>query len=238
MNNRFTGFVLGLFGASFALLPVQAATGHAPPLPPVTPVVITHGSRAIKNVALTFDACQTHKMSGYDAKIIGILRATRTPATLVLGGRWMETHPAAARDLGRDSLFELGNHSYLHPHMKTLPPARMRQELQETQDVMYRLTGKQGTLFRPPYGEFNSELVAQAAQLGLKTLTWEVVTGDPDPHIKAPDIVKTVLSRVRPGSVVIMHMNGRGWHTAEALPAVIRGLRKRGYHFVTVSQLR
>ena len=220
-------------------LPIQAqVSAHAPPLPPVAPQVITHGNRASKTIALTFDACQTRKMAGYDAKIIAILRETHTPATLVLGGRWMETHPAATRDLAADPLFEIGNHSYLHPHMTTLTPARMRQELQETQDVQYRLTGRQGIIFRPPYGEYNPTLVAQAAQLGLKTLTWEVVTGDPDPHITAPSIIKTVLTRAKPGSVVIMHMNGRGWHTAEALPAVIRGLRKRGYRFVTVSQLR
>lgn len=225
--------MLGLLGCPYLTL----AAGHAPPLPPVTPQVITHGSRAVKAVALTFDACQTRKPAGYDAKIIGILRATHPPATLVLGGRWMETHPAATRSLAADPLFELGNHSYLHPHMTRITSGQMRLELQETQDVMYRLTGKQGVLFRPPYGEYNPQLVAQAARLGLKTLTWEVVTGDPDPHITAPDILRTVLRRAKPGSVVIMHMNGRGWHTAEALPAVIRGLRKRGYRLVTVSHL-
>ena len=233
MDKRCWGATLGLLGAAHQ----AAAAGHAPALPPVAPQVITHGSRAVKQVALTFDACQTRKPAGYDVKIIGILRATHTPATLVLGGRWMETHPAATRSLAADPLFELGNHSYLHPHMTKITPSQMRLELQETQDVMYRLTGKQGVLFRPPYGEYNSQLVAQAARLGLTTLTWEVVTGDPDPHISAPDILQTVLRGVKPGSVVIMHMNGRGWHTAEALPAVIRGLRKRGYRLVTVSQL-
>lgn len=233
MDNRFWLIALGLLNCPCLTL----AAGHAPALPPVAPQVITHGSRAVKAVALTFDACQTRKPAGYDAKIIGILRATHTPATLVLGGRWMETHPAATRSLAADPLFELGNHSYLHPHMTRITPAQMRLEMQETQDVMYRLTGKQGVLFRPPYGEYNPLLVSQAARLGLKTLTWEVVTGDPDPHITAPDIVRTVLKRVKPGSVVIMHMNGRGWHTAEALPAVIRSLRKRGYRLVTVSKL-
>lgn len=233
MTNRWGIIALGmLFCTQIAM-----AAGYAPPLPPVMPQVITHGSRAVKTVALTFDACQTRKPAGYDAKIIGILRATHTPATLVLGGRWMETHPAATRSLAADPLFELGNHSYLHPHMTRITPAQMRLELQETQDVMYRLTGKQGVLFRPPYGEYNPQLVAQAARLGLKTLTWEVVTGDPDPHITAPEIVQTVLRKAKPGSVVIMHMNGRGWHTAEALPGVIRGLRKRGFRLVTVSKL-
>ena len=233
MNNRLWLTVLGLF----CPLSASAAGRHAPPLKPVTPQVITHGSRTARVVALTFDACQTRKPSGYDSKIIGILRATHTPATLVLGGRWMETHTDATRSLAADPLFELGNHSYLHPHMTRITPAQMHQELQATQDVMYRLTGKQGILFRPPYGEYDPILVREAARMGLKTLTWEVVTGDPDRNIHAPAIIHTVLTRARPGSVIIMHMNGRGWHTAEALPAVIRGLRKRGYRLVTVSQL-
>ena len=232
MNLRFLLAVAGLLSPNIAL-----AAGHAPTLPSVTPQVITHGRRTVKAVALTFDACQTRKPSGYDAKIIGILRATHTPATLMLGGRWMETHPDATHSLGADPLFELGNHSYLHPHMTKISPAQMQEEILKTQDVMYQLTGKQGRLFRPPYGEYNLALVQQTARLGLKTLTWEVVTGDPDKHISAASIVHTVLTRATPGSVVIMHMNGRGWHTAEALPAVIRGLRKRGYRLVTVSQL-
>lgn len=236
MHNPFPLLALAL---GLLARPAMAQAGvHAPPLPPITPQVITHGSRAAKDVALTFDACQTHKLSGYDAKIVSILRATHTPATLCLGGYWMETHAQAARSLGADPLFEIGNHSYLHPHMKTLAPAAIRRELQQTQDVQYRLMGHQGRIFRPPYGEYNPQLVSEAARMGLKTLTWEVVTGDPDRHVTAPDIVRTVLTHVRPGSVVIMHVNGRGWHTAEALPAVIRGLRARGYRLVTVSQLR
>ncbi len=103
---------------------------------------------------------------------------------------------------------------------------------------MYRLTGQAGDTFPASLRGIQCDPGEQAAQLGLKTLTWEVVTGDPDPHISAPSIVQTVLTRAKPGSVVIMHMNGRGWHTAEALPAVIRGLRKRGYRLVTVSQMR
>ena len=34
-----------------------------------------------------------------------------------------------------------------------------------------------------------------------------------------------------------MHINGRGWHTAEALPAIIEGLHKRGFRFATVGEL-
>jgi hypothetical protein len=50
-------------------------------------------------------------------------------------------------------------------------------------------------------------------------------------------MVKQVLSHVRPGSIVIFHANGRGWHTSDALPEIVATLKQRGYEFVTVSEL-
>ena len=187
--------ILGLLGGGNT---PAAPVPHAPALRPVAARLITHGDRQRRQVALTFDACQTRKPSGFDARLIHILRATHTPATLMLGGYWMETHPAVTRSLAADPLFELGNHSYLHPHMANLTPARMRAELQETQDVMYRLTGRQGTMFRPPYGEYSPALLSVAGELGLHTFTWEVVTGDPDPHVTAQDIERAVAQRTGP----------------------------------------
>ena len=201
------------------------------------PQIITHLAGDRREIALTFDACQTlGKPAGYDAKIIAILRRTHTPATLLLGGLWMETHPQITRELGADPLFELGNHSYRHPHMTKITPAEMRVEIEKTQAIMYRLTGRWGKLFRPPYGEYNATLTSVAAGLGLRTLMWSIVTGDPDPHESARAIVHTALTKAKPGSIVIMHVNGRGWHSAEALPSIIAGLRARGFTFVQVSQ--
>jgi peptidoglycan/xylan/chitin deacetylase (PgdA/CDA1 family) len=196
---------------------------------------LTHGSRSVRSVCLTFDACQTHVKTGFDAKIVAILMKRHIPATFMLGGYWMETHPDATRLLASDPQFELGNHSYLHPHMTKLDHARMAAEMESTQADLVRIAGRHGVLFRPPYGEWNPELLQTASQLGLKTITWEVVSGDPDKMQTARDIVDVVLRKARPGSIVIMHVNGRGWHTAEALPAVIAGLQKRGFGFETVS---
>jgi len=42
---------------------------------------------------------------------------------------------------------------------------------------------------------------------------------------------------VQPGSIVLFHASGRGWHTDGALPGIIAALKARGYEFVTVSQL-
>jgi peptidoglycan/xylan/chitin deacetylase (PgdA/CDA1 family) len=45
------------------------------------------------------------------------------------------------------------------------------------------------------------------------------------------------LERARNGSIIVMHMNGRGWHTAEALPGIIDELRRQGFTLTTVSDL-
>ncbi len=198
---------------------------------------VCHGSRSLPLIALTFDACQTRKPTGYDAGIVRILRATRTPATFFLGGKWMESHPAVTRALGRDPLSELGNHSYLHPHLTRQTDAQVRAQIAKTQAILLRLTGQRGRLFRAPYGEYDPRVLRIAGELGLTTVQWEVVSGDPSHRATAARLIDTVVRRSRNGSIVIMHVNGRGWHTAQALPEIIRRLRKAGYRFVTVSDL-
>jgi peptidoglycan/xylan/chitin deacetylase (PgdA/CDA1 family) len=221
----------------------EALVRPAPALPPVAPAVVTHGATARKVVALTFDACEDLHPAGFDAAIIARLQREEVPATLFLGGRWMWSHPTATRALAaairpdRRPLFELGNHTYRHPHPTRVPESRWREELAVTQAIQYALTGRQGRWARAPYGEVDARVARVAGELGLRLAQFDVVTGDPDPHVSAAAIVRAVARRARPGSIVIMHVNGRGWHTAAALPRVITLLRRRGYQFVTMSEL-
>ncbi|MCL4426160.1 MAG: polysaccharide deacetylase family protein [Firmicutes bacterium] len=188
-------------------------------------------------MALTFDACEDEQPRGYDAKITEILKASQVPATIFLGGKWVESHPAAARELGSCPLFELGNHSYLHPDFSKISLEHMREEILRTQKIVEKATGQRPRLFRFPFGRYTRQALQVVEELGLKSIQWDVVTGDPDPNIKAADIEREVFRLTRGGSIIIMHINGRGWHTAEALPKIIKGLREKGFEFVTVSQL-
>jgi peptidoglycan/xylan/chitin deacetylase (PgdA/CDA1 family) len=214
------------------------APRFAPRLLPVEPALVSHGDRSLPYIALTFDACQTaDRPAGYDEAIIGILTETGTPATLFLGGLWMQWHPGQTKALAANPLFELGNHSWSHASFARISPEEMSSEILWTQNIMYRLTGQQPTLFRFPYDAYTAEALAVVGQHGLHAVRWDVVTGDADQHTSAQAIVNVVTAQAENGSIVIMHMNGRGWHTAEALPAVIGQLRGAGYIFVTVSQL-
>jgi peptidoglycan/xylan/chitin deacetylase (PgdA/CDA1 family) len=199
--------------------------------------IISNGSRREPRIALTFDACATKTKSGYDERIIHVLVASRIPATLFLGGKWMAEHPDATRFLASQDHFELGNHSFLHPHLLTLPDEWVRQELASTQVVMYSLTGRQALHFRAPYVEVDERIARIAAQMGLTTVQYDLASGDPDPGATVERLVKTVPQRARNGSIIVMHMNGRGRHTAEALPAIIDDLHRRGFALTTVGEL-
>ncbi len=241
------GCTNGLFEGDpdFDLLSTPPETALVPPPPgpviatpgPVAPIPIQHGPRDVKRVALTFDACSTSRTSRYDERITRMLVEMKVPATIFLGGKWMEEHPDQTRYLASLPQFELANHSYLHPHMTKVKDKRAHDELKRTQDMMHALTGRRATLFRAPYGEVNEHLVRLVAEEGMVTVQFDLASGDADKKASKEKLIEYVGSRTRNGSIVVMHINRRGWHTAEALPEIIERLRSRGFAFVTVSQL-
>ena len=113
----------------------------------------------------------------------------------------------------------------------------MARELEMTEDMLFQLTGKHSQLFRPPSGEYNDLSLQVTSEHGLYTILWDSVSGDPDPTFDSATILAEIQRTVRKGSIIIMHANGRGWHTAEALPSVIEYLQNKGFILVTVSQL-
>jgi peptidoglycan/xylan/chitin deacetylase (PgdA/CDA1 family) len=209
----------------------------APVLPAVAPEVVAHGSRRQKLIALTFDACSTHAPGQFDERITKVLVDLKVPATIFLGGKWMLDQVAHTRYLASLPQFELANHTFFHPHMTRVSLGRMKREIEWTQQILYTLTGRQATLFRAPYGEYDDRLVRTAASLGLTTVQFDLASGDPDPHIGKDRLIDYVSRSARDGAIIVMHINRRGWHTAEALPTIVERLRERGFRFVTVGQM-
>jgi peptidoglycan-N-acetylglucosamine deacetylase len=211
-----------------------------------------------KIIALTFDLCErTKETTGYDSAIVNYLRAQNIKATFFAGGKWMRSHPDKAMQIMSDPRFELGNHGWTHGNVRVLTGDTMKAQIDWTQ-AEYELlreeliakpcAQKAGEaelaqipasllLFRPPYGACDEKAMQYLADSGLATIQWSVVTGDPAKEASSDGIAKIVLAQAKPGAIVIMHANGRGHGTAEALPKFIPELRQQGYQFVTVSEL-
>jgi peptidoglycan/xylan/chitin deacetylase (PgdA/CDA1 family) len=224
-------------GAPLPYEPPLAGIQVAPPLPAVAPQVVKHGPRRKKRIALTFDACSTQGPSQFDERVIRTLIDMQVPATLFLGGKWMEEHPDETLELANHPQFELANHTYLHPHLPHESDERVREEFVRTQDMLYTLTGRRATLFRAPYGEVDARIAHLGAEAGMIAIQYDLASGDPDPRISTKRLLEYVTNQAKNGSIVVMHMNGRGWKTADALPRIVLRLRKKGYKLVTVSDL-
>jgi peptidoglycan-N-acetylglucosamine deacetylase len=224
-------------GAPLPYEPPLAGIQVAPALPAVAPQVVKHGPRRKKRIALTFDACSTQGPSQFDERVIRTLIAMQVPATLFLGGKWMEEHPDETLELANHPQFELANHTYLHPHLPHESDERVREEFIRTQDLLYTLTGRRATLFRAPYGEVDARIARLGAEAGMIAIQYDLASGDPDPRISTKRLLVYVTDQAKNGSIVVMHMNGRGWKTADALPRIVLRLRKKGYKLVTVSDL-
>jgi peptidoglycan/xylan/chitin deacetylase (PgdA/CDA1 family) len=211
-----------------------------------------------KVAALTFDLCEAAGgISGYDARIVNYLRAQRVKATFFAGGKWLHSHPEKAMQLMADPLFEIGNHSWSHPHFRHLSSKAMADQILRTQaqyeflwEKLARRAKAQGIdtaemekiprvprAFRFPYGTCNATALQLLARLGLVDIQWSIVTGDPDRHQYAQRIAAVIVHRIEPGAIIICHANGRGWWTADALPLFVPKLRALGYEFVTISEL-
>lgn len=215
----------------------RAAAPQPPTDPPTPAQVVNHGRRDVPMVALTFDVCPTKPPVELDDRIVTELVAAGAPATFFVSGRWAKALPDAVHRLAAEPLFEIGNHSMRHPHLKKLDGPRVRAELSETQDVLEALAGRRPRWFRPPFGEVDARIAGEAAEVGLGTINFDVASGDPAPGMTRARLVHAVLANVRPGSIVVLHANHRRFATAEALPEIIEGLRAKGLELVTVSRL-
>ena len=192
-------------------------------------------------VALTFDAG-----ANADAvpSILATLRRENATATFFLTGNFVRDYPAAARSIAAAG-FRIGNHTISHPHLTQLSDAAVRQEILGGARQISSVTGKDpAPLFRFPYGDSDTRTIAIANRAGyvpvrwtVDTLGWEGTAGG----VTASVVVSRVLGAARPGEIVLMHVGSNpDDHTtfdADALPAVISGLRAQGYSFVTLDAL-
>ena len=188
-------------------------------------------------VALTFDDGPNDPAT---SAILDVLAAKGVKATFFVVGANAEVFPETLRRTVAEG-HAIGNHSYSHRKRATLRDLRYG-ELEQTQAVIERITGVRPALYRSPNGFHTPWQLAAVRAAGLTTVHWNVQTLDwerPDPEV----IVRRVLDRVGPGSIVLLHDGddtNRGSDrtpTVAALPMLIDALQARGYRLVTVPEL-
>jgi len=169
--------------------------------------------------------------------LIDMLTERRIPATFFLSGRWIVKHEAEVKALLTVPFFEVGTHGQVHAHLPTLDADHQRAEINRPVLTLQKRYGYRGLLFRPPYGEYDDTTVEIAQALGLQFILWSAVSGDPDPRLSPEGMLEDLRTKVRGGSIVVLHANGKGLHTRAVVEDLSQELLKKGLQPVTVTEL-
>jgi peptidoglycan/xylan/chitin deacetylase (PgdA/CDA1 family) len=198
--------------------------------------VLTQLPTADRVVALTFDACEAGERMSFDEAILDYLVERRIPFTVFASGKFVQSNVEDVRALGQLDFVDIENHSWNHPnHMHQFDPEGVLEQIGRAHDAIATATGRTPRFFRFPAGNYNADGVRAAESLGYTVVHWRWATGDPDPRESANALFRRVTRNVQPGDILIFHINGRGAHTAEALPRIVEQLSADGYRFALVS---
>ncbi len=193
---------------------------------------VTHRVRgAGKRVALTFDDGGPAWVWG---QMLDTLKAHKMHATFFILGPYVSSAPYTARRTVREG-HGIGSHGWTHSEMMGQGYSGVRSELIRSQAPWWRAARATPVgWFRPPYGSYNAATVAAAGSAGYKHLVmWDVDPGDWRGY-GSGTIAANTLSRVHSGAIIGLHVRPA---TMAALPAILRGLRARGYTSVSLPEL-
>ena len=199
--------------------------------------VFVHGGRGGADLALSFDACPTSGTPSFAAAVVDYLERERVPATFFVSGMWAEANRVPFHRLMEAPFFEIALHGYRHPRLINASPELIRAEIEDGRAALLRLGASPSPLFRPPYLDFPTGLPEIARQSGVLTIAGDAGLGDPDPNRGAAALERDGIRWIQAGSIILLHVNGRGFGTAATVRDLVPAFRERGYTFVTVGEL-
>ena len=183
-----------------------------------------------KQVAISFDAAW-----GADKteEILEVLNEYQAGATFFLVGFWVDKYPEMVKAIDEAGI-EIGTHSNTHPDMAKISTENIAKELNISIEKIKAITGKEVSLFRPPYGSYNNDLINACSERNLIPIQWDVDSLDWK-GLSSVDVTKRVMEKVQSGSIILMHNNAD--NVVESTRMVLERLTKEGYKVTSVGDL-
>ena len=181
-------------------------------------------------IAISFDAAWGGDKT---EKILDILDEYGIKTTFFMVDIWTQRFPDLMKEIIARG-HEIGNHSTTHPKMSTLSREQIRQELDTMADNAQALTGVRPTLFRPPYGDYNNDVVLIARASGYEPIQWSVDSIDWKNKGVQP-LIDRATKNVKSGDIVLFHNDSK--YILDALPAILKSYREQGFTVVPISEL-
>lgn len=231
-------FINTLLSLSFAAVLIIGAITYIPQALPANSLV---GNKELPiycvqtdkpQISISFDAAWGNEDT---QTLLDILAKHKVKATFFMTGGWVESYPEDVKRIYKAG-HDLGNHSENHKYMTKLGDAEKTSELMTVHKKVKDLTGFDMFLFRPPYGDYNNEVVLNAKKNGYYPIQWDIDSLDWKDY-GTDDIIRRVTEHkhLGNGSIILCHNGAK--YTKDALEKVITTLQEKGYEFVPVSKL-
>lgn len=182
-----------------------------------------------KMIALTFD----DGPSQYTEDFLNLFESYQANASFFMIGKNIAKYPDTVKHMVEGG-FEVCNHSWDHQSIASKDRTLIKREVFDTQDEIYRITGKEPTRIRPPYGAWNDLTQKTMSDNGMSITLWNVDSEDWRNRDASTTLCRAKAG-VRDGAIILFHDLYPS--TLEALKQLIPYLKKEGYQLVTVSEL-
>lgn len=183
-----------------------------------------------KVISVTFDASWGGDKT---RKILDLLDEYDAKATFFLVGIWVDQFPELVQEIAARG-HEIGNHSASHAHFTQISDAKIRQELASCSDKIEALTGTRPTLFRPPYGDYNSNVITIVRDEGYEAVQWSVDSLDWK-NRGVEDLIRRATSNVQSGDIILFHNDSQ--YIVDALPAILKFYQAEGFKIVSAKDI-
>ena len=168
-------------------------------------------------------------------ELLRILKENDVKATFFLCGYWVEKYPEEVKKIA-EAGHDLGNHSATHPHMSQLSSEQITEELRKCHENVKELTGIEMDLFRPPFGEYDNEVIETATANGYHTIQWDIDSLDWKEQGTQAEINQVLNHKhLGNGSIILFHNDAK--YTPQVLDTILKGIKEKGYTIVPISEL-
>ncbi len=180
-----------------------------------------------KYIALTFDDGPSKKTT---PQLLDILKENNVKATFFVLWKNASFFPEIIKR-EHDEWHEIWSHTWDHPNLLNLSEAKIKKQIESTDEEIQKIIWIKPTLLRPPYGSHNKKI----DNMAKKTIVmWNVDSLDwKNRNVKKN--LSTALKQVQPGSIILFHDIHQP--SVDTIDSLIKELKKQWYEFVTVSEL-
>lgn len=192
-----------------------------------TTVTTTSSNEMMKKIAITFDDGPN---ADYTEELLTGLKERGVHATFFLLGKEVEKYPEIVEKITEDGHL-IGTHSYEHVNLCNLSDKKAVEQVDKTNEAIYKVIGEYPEYIRPPFGCWKCELEYET---GMIEVLWDIDPRDWKTS-NSDTITKRVVDKVQENDIILLHDASES--SVKAAFKIIDALEKEGYIFVTVDEI-